>query len=113
MDCIFCKIANKEIPSNIVYENDTVIAFHDLDPKAPVHVLVIPKKHISSWNGLSTADGETLVQIALAVQEVAKICGIYESGYRVVNNCGVDGGQTVGHLHFHVLGGREMLWPAG
>ena len=113
MDCIFCKIANREIPSDIVYEDDYVAAFKDLDPQAPVHVLVVPKQHIASWNELTAQDGELLSHIVLAVQEVAKITGIYESGYRVVNNCGVDGGQTVGHLHFHLLGGREMLWPAG
>ena len=113
MDCLFCKIVGKEIPSDIVYEDDDVLAFNDIDPKAPVHVLVIPKKHIASLNELTEADGALLLKIMLVIQKSAQDKHIAESGYRVVNNCGEQGGQTVGHLHFHLLGGREMLWPAG
>lgn len=113
MDCIFCKIINKEIPSDIVYEDEDVLAFNDINPEAPVHVLVIPKKHITSFNGLTEADGALLTKIMLVIQKIAKEKNIADSGYRIVNNCGEQGGQTVGHLHFHLMGGREMLWPAG
>jgi len=112
-NCIFCKIAHKEIPSQIVFEDEAVVAFKDLDPQAPVHILIVPKKHIASLNDLTVADGELLAHIVLAAQKIAQDLGISERGYRLVNNCGKDGGQTVGHLHFHLLGGREMLWPAG
>ena len=113
MDCIFCKIANKEIPSKNVYEDNDVIAFQDVNPEAPVHILVIPKKHISSLNAATAEDEQLLGKILLTIQSIAKEQGIAEAGYRVVNNCGELGGQTVHHLHFHLLGGREMLWPAG
>lgn len=112
-DCIFCKIARKEIGSEIVYEDDAVVAFKDLEPQAPVHILIVPKKHIASLNELTAQDGDLLAKIVLAAQQIAKDNGIAESGYRLVNNCGAEGGQTVGHLHFHLLGGRQMLWPAG
>ena len=113
MDCIFCKIANKEIPSSIVYEDDDVIAFNDLNPEAPVHVLVIPKKHIASLSDAKPEDQQLLGKLMLTIQKIAAEQGIAENGYRVVTNCGEQGGQTVMHLHFHLLGGREMLWPAG
>ena len=95
MDCLFCKIINKEIPSDIVYEDDDVLAFNDIDPKAPVHVLVIPKKHIASLNELTEADSALLMKIMLVIQKIAQDKNIAESGYRVVNNCGEQGGQTV------------------
>lgn len=113
MDCIFCKIANKEIPSTIVYEDDELLAFNDANPEAPVHILVIPKKHITSLNDAMPEDVQLLGKILLTIQKIAREQGIAEAGYRVVNNCGELGGQTVHHLHFHLLGGREMLWPAG
>ena len=113
MDCIFCKIANKEIPSTVVYEDDDVIAFNDLNPEAPVHILVIPKKHITSLDAASAEDQQLLGKLLLSIQTIARQQGIAENGYRVVNNCGEQGGQTVMHLHFHLMGGREMLWPAG
>jgi histidine triad (HIT) family protein len=113
MDCIFCKIANKEIPSSIVYEDDDVIAFNDLNPEAPVHILVIPKKHIESLNAATAEDQQLLGKILLTIPKIAAQQGIAQDGYRVVNNCGELGGQTVMHLHFHLMGGREMLWPAG
>lgn len=113
MDCIFCKIANKEIPSAIVYEDEDAIAFRDLNPEAPVHILVIPKKHIASLNDATAEDQALLGKLLLTVQKIAAEQGIAEDGYRVVTNCGAQGGQTVPHLHFHLMGGREMLWPAG
>ena len=113
MDCIFCKIANKEIPSAIVYEDDEIIAFNDVWKGEPVHILVIPKKHISSLDAAMPEDEQLLGHILLTIQKIAREQGIAEAGYRVVNNCGELGGQTVHHMHFHLLGGREMLWPAG
>ena len=113
MDCIFCKIANKEIPTEMIYEDENVVAFNDLNPTAPVHILVIPKKHIASLNDATAEDTELLGKIMLTIQKIAVDQGIAEKGYRVVTNCGEQGGQSVKHLHFHLLGGREMLWPAG
>ena len=112
MDCIFCKIANKEIPSQIVYEDDKVIAFKDLDPQAPVHFLVIPKEHIASADELNADNCAVVGHIFSVIPKIAKELGLTD-GYRVVNNCGKDGGQTVGHIHFHVLGGRLLAWPPG
>ena len=105
-DCIFCKIANHEIPSTIVYENDYVIAFNDLNPVAPVHVLVIPKKHMASV--LEVDDYEYVVEIHKAIKEIAKICKIEERGFRMISNVGEDGGQSVKHLHYHVIGGTKL-----
>lgn len=111
-DCIFCAIANKEIPSNIVYEDDKIICFKDLEPQAPVHVLIIPKKHIASLDDVTPEDHALLGHIMVKVKEIAKILEL-ENGYRLVNNCGADGFQTVKHLHFHLLGKRKMTWPPG
>lgn len=111
-DCIFCKIANGEIPSNTVYEDDQLICFHDADPQAPVHVLIIPKKHIPSLDEVTEEDKELLGTIMLKVKDLAKDLGL-ENGYRLVSNCGEDGFQTVQHLHFHLLGRRKMTWPPG
>ncbi|MGN0711009.1 MAG: histidine triad nucleotide-binding protein [Anaerovoracaceae bacterium] len=111
-DCIFCMIANKEIPSNIVYEDEQIVCFHDLEPQAPVHVLIIPKKHIASLDDVGEEDKELMGHIMLKVQEIAAELGL-ENGYRLVNNCGEDGFQTVKHLHFHLLGKRKMTWPPG
>ncbi|WP_312641453.1 histidine triad nucleotide-binding protein [Hydrogenoanaerobacterium sp.] len=112
MDCLFCKIAAGEIPSNKIYEDDKVLAFYDIDPKAPVHFLVIPKEHIASADCI-TAENSTL--IAHVFEVIAKIAADLklEKGYRIVNNCGEHGGQTVGHLHFHILAGRSLTWPPG
>lgn len=109
-DCIFCKIAEKEIPGNIAYEDDKIIAFHDLDPQGPVHVLIIPKKHIASLDDVSAEDREVLGYILCKVKDIAKDLGL-ENGYRLVVNCGEDGFQTVKHLHFHLIGGKKMGWP--
>ena len=112
-DCLFCKILNGEIPSEKVYENEWVYCFEDINPEAPVHVLLIPKTHISSANELNEENSLVIAKIFEAAAVVAKNLGIAKSGYRIVNNCGVDGGQTVGHLHFHLLGGRNLGWPPG
>ncbi len=112
-DCIFCKIINKEIPATIVYEDDKILAFHDLSPVAPQHVLIIPKAHIDNMNGITEESGAVVGHIFTKMKEVAKQLGIEDSGYRIVSNCGVEGGQTVGHLHFHLAGGRQMQWPPG
>lgn len=108
MDCIFCKIANKEIPSTTIYEDDFVIAFDDLKPVAPVHTLVVPKKHISNIMELKDEDMEYIAKVHKAIQEVAKIKGVAETGFRVITNYGEDGGQTVQHLHYHVIGGKRL-----
>lgn len=111
-ECIFCKIVHNEIPSKKVYEDERVIAFHDLQPTAPVHVLFIPKEHITSLAEIKDDQLELIGYLHGVISQVARELGLV-NGYRVVNNCGPDGGQTVGHLHFHLLGGREMGWPAG
>ena len=113
-DCIFCKIANKEIPSTVVYEDEQVVAFKDLEPQAPVHVLVIPKKHVASVAELKQEDKELAAHILVDVSpQLARELGVAEKGFRVVANTGDEGGQTVKHLHFHLLGGRSMQWPPG
>lgn len=112
-DTIFSKIINKEIPAKIVWEDDLCLAFHDVSPQAPVHVLVIPKKPIVSLEQLTDQDAALLGHLWLTIQRVARQLDIAESGYRVVVNCGKDGGQSVDHLHFHILGGRSLGWPPG
>lgn len=112
-DCLFCKIVNGEIPSDKVFESDDVLAFRDIQPQAPVHVLVIPKRHIVSAFHLTEADTEVIGKIHLAAQTVAKEQGLAENGYRLVTNIGTHGQQTVHHLHYHVLGGRQLQWPPG
>lgn len=112
-DTIFGKIIRKEIPAKIVHEDDLCLAFHDVAPQAPIHVLVIPKKPIVSIAQLSSEDASLMGHIMLTIQQVAKQLGLAESGYRVVANTGSDGGQSVDHLHFHVLGGRALKWPPG
>ena len=112
MDCVFCKIAKGEIPSKKAYEDDQILAFYDLDPQAPVHILLIPKAHIASANELTEENSAVVSHILLTAAKLAKELGL-EKGYRIVNNCGEDGGQTVQHLHFHLLGGRSMKWPPG
>lgn len=113
-DCIFCKIAQGEIPSTKVYEDDLVLAFRDLDPQAPEHVLVIPKKHIASVMDFAEEDRELAAHIlTVVVPKIARELGVADGGFRLVTNTGADGGQTVGHLHFHLLGGRSLTWPPG
>lgn len=113
MECIFCKIAQKELPAKLIYENDHVVAFDDLHPRAPTHKLIIPRKHIATLNDLEETDNHIVGHLLQAAKKIAKDCGIAEQGYRVVNNCNAGAGQTVFHLHFHLLGGREMGWPPG
>ena len=112
-DCIFCKIIDGDIPANKVYEDDDVLAFRDLNPQAPTHVLVIPKKHIATLNDLQSEDAELIGKMYLAAKQVAADEGIAEAGYRTVFNCNKGGGQEVYHLHLHVLGGRQITWPPG
>ena len=113
-NCIFCKIANKEIPSQFVYEDDTVVAFKDLDPQGPVHVLVIPKKHIASLMDTTAEDKALLAHITCdVIPQLAKEQKKKKKGFRTVVNTGEEGGQTVQHLHFHIIGGRSMQWPPG
>ncbi len=112
-DCIFCKIAEKKIPSRIVHEDDTCVAFDDVNPQAPTHVLVIPRRHAASIAELNETDASLLGHLMLTGSKIAKQKGIAEGGYRFVVNTGKNGGQTVFHLHLHVLGGRPMHWPPG
>lgn len=111
-DCLFCKIAQKEIPSKIVYEDDKIIAFNDVDPQAPVHILVIPKKHLESLDDVDEKDIELLGYIMYKIHDIAKDAGI-KNGYRVISNNGEDAFQTVKHMHFHILGKRKLTWPPG
>jgi len=113
MDCIFCNIIKGEIPSSKVYENEKIYAFNDISPVAPVHVLIIPKEHIESINDLTGENASLISDVMLAAKEIAVQLGISESGYRVVTNCGQAAGQTVNHIHFHLLGGRDLAWPPG
>ena len=108
MDCLFCKIVNGEIPSTKVYEEETVYAFKDINPVAPVHVLIIPKQHLSSINDVNAENSAVIAHIYEVAAKLAKEFGISENGYRMVSNCGADAGQTVFHLHFHLLGGKKL-----
>lgn len=107
-DCIFCKIINGEIPSEKVYEDEDVLAFKDINPAAPIHVLIIPKKHISTLMEIKEEDSELMAKIMGAVQQVAKIMNVDEKGFRLIANCGKDSGQEVMHIHFHLLAGRKL-----
>lgn len=113
MDCIFCKIAAGEIPSDIVYQDEDLLVFRDLNPQAPVHLLLIPKAHIPSANQLTTENSDVIAKIFERIPALAEELGFDKAGYRIVNNCGEDGGQTVSHLHFHLLAGRSLQWPPG
>lgn len=112
-DCIFCRIINGEIPCNKIYEDDKVLAFYDISPETPVHFLVIPKEHIENINKITKENSEIMSHIFVVINKIVKELNISENGYRVVTNCGKDGGQTVNHIHFHVLGGRSLQWPPG
>ena len=112
-DCLFCKIRDGEIPADIVYENDDVLAFRDVNPQAPTHILIVPRKHIATVNDLQDEDSEVMGKLFLAAQDIAGYEGIAEDGYRLVVNCNSKAGQTVYHIHMHVLGGRNMTWPPG
>lgn len=112
MDCVFCKIVSGEIPAKKAYEDDQVLAFHDLDPQAPVHILLIPKQHLASAMDITPENSSVIARIFEVAAKLAKEYKL-EQGFRLVNNCGKDGQQTVGHLHIHLLGGRPMTWPPG
>jgi len=112
-ECVFCKIISGEIPSEKVYEDDMVFSFKDISPCAPAHVLIIPKKHINTLNEVTEEDSKIIAHIFLKAKEIAKKVGIDETGYRIVSNCGEEAGQTVNHIHFHVIGGRTLQWPPG
>lgn len=112
-DCLFCKIVAGDIPSTKVYEDDKVYAFNDIEPQAPIHIIIVPKVHISSSNELTDDNAEVIGHIFAVAAKIAKEKGFAEKGWRIVNNCGEDGGQTVGHIHFHLLAGRNLGWPPG
>lgn len=113
MNCVFCKLAKGEINSNIIYEDDEVIAFRDIHPQAPHHILVIPRRHIATLNDASPEDANLMGKLTLTAQQVAKELGVAEDGYRLVMNCNGHGGQTVFHIHLHLLAGRSLHWPPG
>lgn len=112
-DCLFCKIAAGEIPSNIIYKDNDVVAFADINPQAPQHILLIPRQHIADMAQLTTQDSQLLSKIFTVASNVARELGLGERGYRFVTNVGPDAGQSVFHLHFHLLGGRKLGWPPG
>ena len=107
-DCIFCKIIKGEIPSTKVYEDETMLAFRDINPQAPTHIIIVPKRHIASANEVTEENSHLVAHIFTKIPIIAKQEGIDKYGYRIINNCGKDGGQTVFHLHFHIIGGREL-----
>ena len=112
-DCLFCKIIAGEIPADIVMQDDDVLAFRDISPRAPTHILVIPKKHIATVNDLEAEDAEVVGKLFLAAKSIAADLGLSEQGYRLVMNCNEAAGQTVFHIHLHLLGGRDFTWPPG
>lgn len=113
MGCLFCDVAAKKIPAEVVYENDHVLAFRDIRPVAPTHVLVIPKRHVAAIHALADDDGALMGHVLLGARDVARALGLEDGGYRLVVNDGDDAGQTVHHIHVHVLGGRSLSWPPG
>ena len=112
-DCVFCKIINKEIPARFVFENEKIIAFHDIRPQAPIHILIIPREHIPTINDLEMKHKEIIGDMFLTAKQIAKQEGLSDPGYRLVFNCNHDAGQEVYHIHLHLLGGRRMMWPPG
>ena len=112
MDCIFCKIISGEIPSNKAYEDDKVLAFYDLEPQAPVHILIVPKEHIACAADITAENSAVIAHIFEVAAIIAQEKGL-DDGFRIVNNCGDSAGQTVKHIHFHLMGGRDFGWPAG
>ncbi len=112
-NCLFCKIASSEIPSNIVYEDQEIVAFADINPQAPFHVLLIPRRHITSAADITIGDGDLLTKLFITAKKLAHEHNLDQRGYRLVTNVGTDAGQSVFHLHFHMLGGRPLTWPPG
>ena len=113
MSTIFSKIINKEMPAEIVYEDDELLAFNDVNPQAPIHILIIPKKEIKTLNHLDSSNQAIVGKMVLLAKDLAKKYNIHESGYRTIFNCNDDGGQTVFHIHLHLIGGRQLSWPPG
>lgn len=113
MDCLFCKIANGEIPAKVIYQDDKVVVFDDINPQGPQHKIIIPKKHIATINDLTPADESVTGYMVQTAAKIAKELNIAETGYRLVMNCNAAGGQTVFHIHLHLIGGRSMTWPPG
>ena len=113
MASLFTKIINREIPADIIYENDEIIAFNDINPQAPIHILIVPKKEISTINNINEEDKGLIGEMFITAKKIAKDLKIDESGYRTVFNCNEHGGQTVYHIHLHLLGGRQLSWPPG
>ncbi len=113
MSCLFCKLISKEIPSKIIYEDEQVFAFEDVSPQAPIHILIIPKKHIPTSLDITAEDNELIGLMYQAANKIARDKGISERGFRLVMNCNADAGQAVFHIHLHLLGGRAMHWPPG
>ena len=112
-DCLFCKIVSGDIPGDIVYQDDEIVAFNDINPQAPVHVLVIPRKHIATHNDLTENDTQLIGSLLVRIKSMAQNIQELNKGYRIVTNCGSASGQSVFHVHFHLLGGRPMQWPPG
>ncbi len=113
IDCLFCKIVAGEIPADIIHETETTVAFRDINPQAPTHVLIIPRKHIATINDIDDEDREIVGSLYTAARDIAAAEGIADEGYRVIMNCNEGAGQTVFHLHLHLIGGRQMTWPPG
>ncbi|RCV87670.1 histidine triad nucleotide-binding protein [Billgrantia montanilacus] len=113
MDCLFCKIIKREIPADIVFEDEHVLAFNDINPQAPTHILIIPKQHIATLNDIEEADLALVGRLQFTAARLAQERGFADDGYRVVMNCNDQGGQTVYHIHMHLMGGRRFTWPAG
>ena len=112
-ECLFCRIVNREIPAEIIFESNTLLAFKDIEPQAPIHILIIPKEHITTTNDLGSQHKELIGEILLAAKQLASDYDIADDGYRMVFNCNKKGGQAVYHIHLHLLGGRQMKWPPG
>ncbi len=112
-NCLFCRIANSELDADIIFENEAVVAFRDINPQAPTHVLIVPRKHVATINDLEDGDAETVGAMFLAAKAIAAAEGIAEPGYRVAMNCNEGAGQSVFHIHLHLLGGRGLSWPPG
>ncbi len=112
-DCLFCKIVRKEIAAKVQYEDDRLVAFHDINPQAPTHVLIVPRRHLPTLNDLAGADRDLAGHLVLKAAEIARALGHGEKGYRLVANCQADAGQSVFHVHLHLLGGRRFAWPPG
>ena len=112
-ECIFCRIVRRDIPATVVHEDADTMAFRDLDPRAPVHVLIIPKRHVASVNELTDADAAVMGRLFVAARGIAEAEGLAAGGYRLVMNTGMDAGQSVAHVHLHLLGGRKLRWPPG